>query len=70
MQNLISKITLDYGSITGRELLNILEQKKENYDIQSLLDDIQKAIEILNVDCWLRLKRSMKYWNQIVNERI
>jgi len=70
MQNLINKITLDFEPMKGHELIKLLEQKKENYTIQTLIDDIQKAINILNSDCFIHLKRSKKYWNNIVNEYI
>jgi len=70
MNDLINKITLDFEPLKGHELIKILEQKKENYTIQTLLDDIQKAINILNSDCFTHLKRSRKYWNKIINQYI
>lgn len=54
--------------MTGEELVRNLEIKKEWFP--TLKDDIEKACEILSADCWLRLKRSRRYWNKIVNGRI
>ena len=70
MHDFINKITLDFEPMTGENVIKLLEQKKENYTIQSLLDDIQKAINILNCDGFIRLKRSREYWNNIINERM
>jgi hypothetical protein len=58
---------MDYP-ITGEELINDLTGKLEMFPI--FKEEITKAINILNVPCWLRLKRSTKYWNKIVSERM
>ena len=68
MQNLIEKITLDFGTVKGHEVAKILEDKKEVYI--TLTDDLDNAIEILKWDCFSNLKRSRKFWNKTVNERI
>jgi len=84
MQDLINKITPDFESVTGQEVIKILSEistiwseglinitnSKDIQNTNDRLNDIKNAIECLNCDGFIRLKRSRKYWNKIINERI